>query len=85
MAIDHAVTHGKVGLKIPLATDPDGSACRAFGTCSEGDNSVGFQIKAATFLIGPDSTIDRIWRNVDAHGHAAEVIEAARELKGEGS
>jgi len=72
----------KYGLKVPLASDPDGSVCEAFGTWAEkslyGRKYMG--IDRATFLIDRDGRIDRIWRKVKVPGHAEAVLEAAREL-----
>ncbi len=77
----------KYDLKVPLATDPDGSVCDAFGTWIEksmyGRKYMG--IERATFLIGADGTIERVWRNVKVPGHAQDVLEAARGLKVRGS
>ena len=70
------------GLKVPLATDSDGSVCEGFGTWIEksmyGRKYMG--IDRATFLIERDGTIARIWRKVKVPGHAEEVLKAAREL-----
>lgn len=72
----------KYGLKVKLATDPDGNVCEAFGTWVEksmyGRKYMG--IDRATFLIERDGTIARIWRKVKVPGHAEEVLKAAREL-----
>ncbi len=72
----------KFGLKIPLATDSDGSACEAFGTWVEksmyGRKYMG--IERATFLIDRDGVVKRVWRKVKVPGHAEEVLAAAREL-----
>jgi len=73
----------KHGLKIGLATDADDSVCAAFGTWVEksmyGRKYMG--IERATFLIGKDGRIARVWRKVKVPGHAAEVLEAARSLQ----
>lgn len=37
-------------------------------------------VERATFLIGKDGRIARIWRQVRVKGHAEEVLEAARAL-----
>jgi peroxiredoxin Q/BCP len=42
-------------------------------------------IERATFLIGTDGVVQRVWRNVKVPGHAEEVLQAARDLKGRGS
>ena len=72
----------KYGLKVPLATDPDGSVCEAFGTWVEksmyGRKYMG--IDRATFLIDRDGVVKGVWRKVKVPGHAAEVLEAARQL-----
>jgi peroxiredoxin Q/BCP len=72
----------KYGLKVPLATDPDGSVCEAFGTWVEksmyGRKYMG--IDRATFLVDRDGVVKRIWRKVKVPGHAEDVLAAAREL-----
>jgi peroxiredoxin Q/BCP len=72
----------KYELKIPLATDPDGSVCEAFGTWVQkslyGRKYMG--IDRATFLIDSDGVVKRIWRKVSVPGHAEAVLAAAREL-----
>jgi peroxiredoxin Q/BCP len=77
----------KYELKVPLATDPDGSVCEAFGTWIQksmyGRKYMG--IERATFLIDQDGMIQRIWRGVKVPGHAEEVLDAARNLKSRGS
>ena len=78
----HAKFTKKYDLKVPLATDVDGSACEAFGTWGEkslyGRKYMG--IDRATFLIDRDGVVKRVWRKVKVPGHAEEVLEAAREL-----
>ena len=72
----------KYDLKVPLATDADGSVCEAFGTWIEksmyGRKYMG--IERATFLIDRDGVVKRVWRKVKVPGHAEEVLAAAREL-----
>ena len=86
-AVKHRKFIDKYGLRIPLASDPDGSVCEAFGTWIQksmyGRKYMG--IERATFLIDQDGAIQRIWRNVKVPGHAQEVLEAAQALKGRGS
>jgi peroxiredoxin Q/BCP len=78
----HAKFSGKYGLKVPLASDVDGSVCEAFGIWVEkslyGRKYMG--IDRATFLINRDGRVARVWRKVKVPGHAEEVLEAAREL-----
>lgn len=72
----------KYGLKVLLASDADGAACEAFGTWVEkslyGRTYMG--IARATFLIGADGTILRVWPKVKVKGHAAQVLEAVTTL-----
>jgi peroxiredoxin Q/BCP len=83
---DPAKSHGKFtekyGLKVPLASDTDGSACAAFGTWVEksmyGRKYMG--IERATFLVDRDGVVKRVWRKVKVPGHAEEVLAAARDL-----
>ena len=72
----------KYGLTVTLASDESGDACEAFGTWLEkslyGRKYMG--IERATFLIGADGVVARVWPKVKVKGHAAEVLEAARAL-----
>ena len=72
----------KYGLTVTLASDEPGDMCEAFGTWVEktlyGRQYMG--IERATFLIGADGTILRVWPKVKVKGHAAEVLEAAKAL-----
>jgi peroxiredoxin Q/BCP len=78
----HSKFTEKYGLKVPLASDPDGSVCEAFGTWVEksmyGRKYMG--IDRSTFLIDRDGVVKRVWRKVKVTGHAEEVLQAAREL-----
>ena len=69
----------KYGLKVPLASDEDGSISDAFGTWVEksmyGRKYMGME--RATYLIGADGRVQRAWRKVKVPGHAAEVLKAA--------
>ena len=78
----HAKFSGKYGLRVKLATDPDGSVCEAFGTWGEKSlyGRKYFGIERATFLIDRDGTVARTWRKVKVPGHAEAVLAAAREL-----
>jgi peroxiredoxin Q/BCP len=72
----------KYGLKVPLATDPDGSVCEAFGVWIQksmyGRKYMG--IDRATFLVDRDGVVKRVWRKVSVPGHAEEVLRAAEAL-----
>ena len=73
---------GKYGLAVPLASDEDGRISDAFGTWVQksmyGRKYMGME--RATFLIGADGRVLKAWRKVKVPGHAAEVLDAAREL-----
>ena len=81
-AKSHAKFAAKYELNVPLASDPDGSVCEAFGTWVEksmyGRKYMG--IERATFLVDRDGVVKRAWRKVKVPGHADEVLEAARAL-----
>ena len=72
----------KYGLGIALASDEDGRISDAFGTWVQksmyGRKYMGME--RATYLIGADGRVVRAWRKVKVPGHAAEVLEAAREM-----
>jgi peroxiredoxin Q/BCP len=72
----------KYGLKVVLASDEKGGFCEAFGTWVEksmyGRSYMG--IERATFLIGADGTVLRVWPKVKVKGHAEEVLEAVKAL-----
>lgn len=79
----HAAFTKKYDLKVGLLTDADGAVCEAYGTWIEkslyGRKYMG--IDRATFLIGSDRRIVRIWRKVKVAGHAEEVLSVAKTLK----
>jgi peroxiredoxin Q/BCP len=81
-AKSHAKFSAKYDLKVPLATDRDGSVCEAFGVWGEksmyGRKYMG--IERATFLIDRDGVVKRVWRKVKVAGHAEEVLKAAQDL-----
>jgi len=74
----------KQDLQVPLASDEDGTACRAFGVWVEksmyGKTYIG--IERSTFLIGSDGTILEAWRKVRVKDHAAKVLETINALEG---
>ncbi len=83
---DNAAKHRKFTqkyeLKVPLATDSDGSVCEAFGVWVQksmyGRRYMG--IERATFLVDRDGVVKRAWRKVSVPGHAEEVLRAAQNL-----
>ena len=72
----------KYGLKVPLASDEEGAISDAFGTWGEkslyGRKYMG--MARATFLIGPDGVVRKVWPKVKVAGHAEEVLAAVREM-----
>ena len=74
----------KAKMKFPfeLASDEDQKVCRAFDVIREksmyGRKFMG--LERSTFLIDSHGKLAREWRKVKVKGHAAEVLEAAREL-----
>ncbi len=73
---------GKYGLDVPLVSDEDGRISEAFATWVQksmyGRKYMGME--RSTFLIGADGRVLKAWRKVKVPGHAAGVLEAARDL-----
>ena len=69
-------------LRVALASDETHRMLEAFGVWQEksmyGRKFMG--VVHATFLIGPDQRIARIWPKVSVSGHAEEVLAAAQAL-----
>lgn len=72
----------KHDLTIALASDESHTMLEAYGVWVEksmyGKTYMG--IERATFLIGKDGKVARVWRKVKVPGHAKEVLQAARAL-----
>lgn len=81
---DTPAKHGKFkdkhGLKVVLASDAEGDVCERYGVWGEkamyGRTFMG--VERATFLIGPDGGIRKVWRKVKVPGHAEAVLDALR-------
>ena len=69
----------KQKLNFALLSDPEFKVIEAYGARRMkkflGRSFLG--IVRSSFLIGPDGKIERVWDNVKAKGHAAEVLAAA--------
>ena len=69
-------------LRVALASDETHRMLEAFGVWQEksmyGRKFMG--VVRATFLIGPDQRIARIWPEVSVSGHSEEVLAAAQVL-----
>lgn len=80
----HRKFAAKYDLGVRLLSDESRSAAEAYGVWVEksmyGRKYMG--VERATFLVDKDGKIARSWRNVRVPGHAEEVLEAARTLKG---
>ncbi|MEQ1955093.1 peroxiredoxin [Mesorhizobium sp. CN2-181] len=78
----HANFASKHALSIDLLSDEELKAANAYGVWVEksmyGRKYMG--VERTTFLIDGDGRIRRIWRKVRVKGHAAEVLQAVRDL-----
>ena len=79
----HAKFSGKFTLNFPLLSDPEGTACEAFGVWVEkmnyGKKSMG--IERTTFVIGKDGNIKAVFPKVKVDGHAAKVLTAIKDAE----
>jgi peroxiredoxin Q/BCP len=83
---DGARSHDKFkekhGLTITLAADEDKKTAEAYGVWIEksmyGRKYMG--VDRSTFLVGPDGTIARLWRNVKVPEHVDEVLQATGDI-----
>jgi len=68
----------KYELPFTLLADQEKAAAEAYGVWRE-KNMYGKKVMGivrSTFVIGPDGRIEKIYGNVKAKGHAAQVLEA---------
>ena len=66
----------KYGLPFTLLADEEKAAAQAYGVWKE-KNMYGKKVMGiarTTFVIGPDGKIEKIYENVKAKGHAAQVL-----------
>ena len=78
----HEKFRAKQGFPFDLLSDPDEKLCTQFDVIRE-KNMYGRKvmgIERSTFLIDADGKLRREWRKVKVKGHAAEVLEAVKEL-----
>lgn len=75
---------GKHDLKLTLLSDPDHKALEEYGAWKKkkmyGKEYMG--VERSTFLIDPDGDVKREWRKVKVKGHAEEVLQTLKEMKG---
>lgn len=78
----HENFKAKLELPFELISDPQETACEAFGVMKL-KNMYGKQVRGierSTFLIDAEGNIAREWRGVKVPGHAEEVLAAAQAL-----
>ena len=74
----------KYGLNFPLLADPERKVIGAYGAWGT-KNLYGKEVEGVlrqTFLIDPEGRIAKVWRKVSPEGHALEVAEALKALRG---
>lgn len=74
----------KYGLNFPLLADPERQAILVYGAWGK-KNLYGKEYEGVlrqTFLIDPEGRIAKVWKKVSPEGHAEEVAEALRSLRG---
>ena len=73
----------KQKLNFPLLSDPDFQVIEAYGARRMkrflGKSFLG--IVRSSVLIGPDGKIERVWETASSRGHAAQVVEALKDLQ----
>ena len=78
----HEAFSAKMDFPFPLIADPEERLCKQFDVIRM-KNMYGKQVRGierSTFLIGPDGTLVREWRQIKVPGHAAAVLEAVKTL-----
>ncbi len=74
----HARFRERHHLPFPLLSDPEGKVAQAYGAWAQktlyGRKRWG--VARTTFLVGPDGTVERVWRRVKPDGHGEEVLAA---------
>jgi peroxiredoxin Q/BCP len=70
------------GLDYPLLADEHHAVAERYGVWVEKRNygKTYLGIQRATFLVDPEGRIARVWPTVSVDGHAAEVLEALRQV-----
>ena len=79
----HQKFRDKFELPFTLLSDPEHKVADAYGVYGQktfvGREYMG--VDRATFLIGPDGRIEKVWPKVKPDGHADEVLAALQEHK----
>ncbi|MEX1178681.1 MAG: thioredoxin-dependent thiol peroxidase [Nitriliruptor sp.] len=78
----HAAFAGKYDLPHTLLADPERTVLEAYGAYGEkvlyGKTTVG--VIRSTFLIDPEGTVAKVWKQVQTKTHADQVLKAIAEL-----
>ncbi|MDX1568806.1 MAG: thioredoxin-dependent thiol peroxidase [Longimicrobiales bacterium] len=74
----HRKFREKYDLEFPLLADVDHEVAEAYGVWKEKSmfGNTFWGVERTTFLIDEEGRIERVWRRVQADGHAEEVAEA---------
>jgi peroxiredoxin Q/BCP len=80
----HVRFRDKFSLPFPLLADPEHTVSEAYGVWGPkkfmGREYMG--VDRATFIVAPDGKLARVFPKVSPAGHALEIFQALRELKG---
>jgi peroxiredoxin Q/BCP len=80
----HQKFRDKFSLPFPLLADPEHEVSEAYGVWGPkkfmGREYMG--VDRATFIIAPDGRVARVFPKVTPAGHALEILQALKELKG---
>ena len=78
-----AAFRAKYGLPFTLLADEDHAVAEAYGAWGEKTNygKTYWAILRASFLVGADGRIVRVWPKVNPDGHATEVLAALDEAR----
>jgi peroxiredoxin Q/BCP len=77
----HTKFREKFDLPFPLLADTETAVSQAYGVWGE-KNMYGRKfmgINRATFMIGPDGTLTKIWKRVTPEGHGEDVLSSIKE------
>ncbi len=80
-AESHEKFRDKFDLPFPLLVDEEAKVSTAYGVWGE-KNMYGRKfmgINRATFMIGPDGTLTKIWKRVKPEGHGEDVLGSIKE------
>lgn len=81
--LSHAAFRDKHGLSVKLAADTEGEICDLYGVWQEKekDGVKRMGIVRSTFIIDREGMIRHAMYNVNAKGHAAEVLGLLKEME----